>query len=456
MKQWQAGRAALAVVVMGVLGVLGSCWFSGQAAASPGLPRMEQFAEKLRQHPADVAFGAVDVDRDNQTVEIRDVRFKDGAGGESLSIRSILFHDVDWETEPAPTHGRLRIRELKAPIAPGDDEMALSLRAAGYDSILIDGDFAFAYDEADGKLNVELRLDARELGLVSASLEAREIPGTLWASLFDESDEEARKAAVAQIALERFSFRYDGPSPRIASILPVSVQSVTVEAGKLAGNLIIPRQARMTMRGLTFNAARLQEPDAAEALRELGYDSLQANLDYQYTADEAAQKLDVRVNLDLADMGALRYEIEFGGVGPLFSTALSRPLWEQGIDRAPENLAAVGVAALAMTLNRADLHYEDRSLVSRAITAAARRQGISEEEARARMLNDIEANRAHFADRLGRQVIDAAIAFVRRPGVIGISLRPEPPVSYAELAALGLTGNYAELLRRLQLKIESR
>ena len=54
------------------------------------------------------------------------------------------------------------------------------------------------------------------------------------------------------------------------------------------------------------------------------------------------------------------------------------------------------------------------------------------------MLTEIEAKRREIPEMAAQQAFDAAMAFVRKPGVIGVNLRPETPVSYAELAALVL------------------
>ena len=73
-------------------------------------------------------------------------------------------------------------------------------------------------------------------------------------------------------------------------------------------------------------------------------------MDYQCTFDDRSKWLEALVNLDLIDMGGLRYEISLGGLGPLLSLASSsRTL----LDKGPEELAAFGMGALAMTVNRA-------------------------------------------------------------------------------------------------------
>ena len=74
------------------------------------------------------------------------------------------------------------------------------------------------------------------------------------------------------------SLRYDGPSRRLAAALPVSVQGVTMDVSGLDKASVLPRLARVTMRGLTVDvdlAKEAKDQEGKEALKELGYSTIQ-------------------------------------------------------------------------------------------------------------------------------------------------------------------------------------
>jgi hypothetical protein len=428
------------------------------SAAEPS--RIEQFAQGLRNHPDDVSFGAVVVDQSNQTVEIRDIQTKEPKEGRLVTIRSVLFHDVDWDSLPLPHRGKVQVRELKVDIGGSREEFALKLQEAGYDSMLFDLDFKFAYDDAQERFGVDLRLDMRDLGLLTTTIAANGVTKDFWAAVasFKPGDEADLAAASQGVRIEKAALRYDGPSARVASVLPASLQSLTVDVSGGDKDAVLPRRSRINMRGLTIDVDKMKAKDAVlkEALKDMGYQSIQANVDYECTIDEQAQKAETILNVDLPEMGGMRFELELGGLGPLLAIGASKSLWAMGPQGlAPEAWAALGVGALALTVNRASIGYEDHSLASRSLAAAAHKRGISEEQVRAEALNIMETQRRTMKEKIERQVMDAALAFIKKPGVITANARPEPPVSYAELAALGLSGNYAELLKRLKLTVES-
>jgi len=236
------------------------------------------------------------------------------------------------------------------------------------------------------------------------------------------------------------------------------VQSVALDISGAETDGVLPRRMRLNLRGLTVDLDQIKGKDAAarEALKDMGYRSLQANIDYDCAIDERAQKAETTVNVDLVDMGRAHFELELGGLGPLLGMGASKSLLRFGPEGlSPEAWTALGVGALAMTVNRGALSYEDHSLTSRAVTAAARKRGISEEEARAEMSSRIEARRQVATDLAERQAIATMIGFIQKPGVIAANVRPEPAASYAELAALGMGGNYVELLKRLKLTVNN-
>jgi hypothetical protein len=261
------------------------------------------------------------------------------------------------------------------------------------------------------------------------------------------------------LRIEKIALRYDGPSARIANILPASVQSLTIDvSGGGDKDAVLPPRSRINMRGLTIDVDKMKGKDPAfkEALKDMGYQTIQANIDYECTIDEQSQKAETIMNVDMPDMGGVRSQLELGGLGPLLAIGASKSLWVAGPHGlAPEAWAALGVGALALTVNRASVAYEDHSLTSRSMAAVAHKRGITEEEVRAEALNQMETRRRAMTEKIERQVMDAALAFVKTPGVIAANVRPEPPASYAELAALMLSGNYPEMMKRLKLTVES-
>jgi hypothetical protein len=468
MKKWTSGLIMMMGAVMIVGATAGSGVFPGSAASAAGQSRIEEFAQVLRNHPDDVSFGDVVVDQHNQTVEIRDIRMKEPKEGRSITVRSVLFSDVDWDSLPLPHRGKVQVREMKVDIGGSREEFALKLQEAGYDSMLFDLDFKFAYDDAQERFGVDLRFDMRDLGLLTMTIAANGVTKEFWtaATSFKPGNEDtlanaedALAAAAQGVRIEKIALRYDGPSARIANALPASVQSLTVDVtGGGDKGAVLPPRSRINIRGLTVDVDKMngKNPALKEILKDMGYQTIQANIDYECTIDEQSQKAETILNVDLPDMGGVRFQLELGGLGPLLAIGASRSLWARGPrGLAPEAWAALGVGALALTVNRASIGYEDHSLTSRSMAATGKRRGLTEEEVRAETLNLMEKQRGLKTEQIERQVMDAALAFIKAPGVITANVRPEPPASYAELAALLLGGNYAELMKRLKLTVES-
>lgn len=427
----------------------------GGAAAEPS--RIDELAKMFREPQQDTKVGAVEIDQNRQTLEVRDIRIGEPKERGAITVRSLQFYDVDWDGQPAPRRGRIRAREAAIALDESDETMR-RLKGAGYDAVVLDADLHFDYDEAREKLTADVRVDFREMGLLTSEFEAGGVTREMWAELTNRSaDEEAKSAAVAKMRVEKFSVRYDGPSRRLANLLPVSVQGVTLDITGLEKSSTLPRLARLNIRGLAVDLNAMgdvKDAEGRDALKELGYQSVQANLDYQCTFDDRTQTFDALVNLDVMDMGGLRYEMSIGGLGPLLSVASS--LGRGALEPSPEKLAALGIGALAMTVNRASLHYEDHSLMERAIAAEARKKGVTPEQITAGMLDDIETQRREIPEKAAQELFDAAAAFVRKPGVIGVVLKPESPATYAELGALALSGDYGGLVRRLKVRVDSR
>src|SRR4029079_8258342 len=72
---------------------------------------------------------------------------------------------------------------------------------------------------------------------------------------------------------------------------------------------------------------------------------------------------------------------------------------------------------------------KDKSLVERMIRADAKKKNLSEQAAKAKMLEELEAERTKAEDEETKEFIDAAMKCLRNPGEIELSLTPPEPAN---------------------------
>jgi hypothetical protein len=108
------------------------------------------------------------------------------------------------------------------------------------------------------------------------------------------------------------------------------------------------------------------------------------------------------------------------------------------------------VMSLLSRLNIAGaaLAFKDKSLVERMVRADAKKKNLSEPAAKAKMIEDLGAERAKAEDDMTREFIDAAIKFLNSPGEIELALTPPAPanVMAAFMMVMGNRATFKQMM----------
>jgi hypothetical protein len=161
---------------------------------------------------------------------------------------------------------------------------------------------------------------------------------------------------------------------------------------------------------------------------DLGLTSLTVNADFAYAIDEAKKTFEITgVAIDIVELGELKIKLKLAGVvlGDI-KNAIGGEKKEgekkEGDDGAMKALAQIAVVGASIT-------FKDKSLVERMIRADAKKKNLSEQAAKAKMLEELEAERTKAEDEVTKEFIDAAMKFLRNPGEIELSLTPPEPAN---------------------------
>jgi len=82
-----------------------------------------------------------------------------------------------------------------------------------------------------------------------------------------------------------------------------------------------------------------------------------------------------------------------------------------------------------LSLAGGSIAIKDKSLVARIIRMGAKKDKISEQEAKAKMLDMLAEQRKQSDDDATKEFIDAVVKFVTNPGTIELVAKPAQPVN---------------------------
>lgn len=198
------------------------------------------------------------------------------------------------------------------------------------------------------------------------------------------------------------------------------------------------RKLKLALSGLKVQATGAPRA-LAGGLRSLGYEQVSIDLELKAKVDLDSQRLEVDgLTISSPQMGSLEFELELGGFE---------------ID--PRRLARMSLwSALLLQRNvsliSAEFTYKDASLVPRVLAQRARAWSITPAQHR----DSLIARMRQISSLLGAgadPLVNALIAFVRKPGKIEVRLHPKEPV-----ALLGLTvSNPRTIAAKLGLSAEA-
>jgi len=195
-----------------------------------------------------------------------------------------------------------------------------------------------------------------------------------------------------------------------------------------------PRHADMAMKKL-FIAADQLDADGAANFRELGLTSLTINGELAYKFDDAEKAFDVsKLFVDFVEMGELTLRLKLVGVTANdIKTAMPGDKPAPGKPGAgktnPQDAQAMMGLLSRLNIAGAAIAFKDKSLVERMIRADAKKKNLSEQAAKAKMLEELAEERGKAEDDVTKEFIDAAIKFLKSPGEIELALTPPAPAN---------------------------
>jgi hypothetical protein len=187
-----------------------------------------------------------------------------------------------------------------------------------------------------------------------------------------------------------------------------------------------PRFASFSVAGLAVSSEALGGLGAA-----LGLAAISVDLDVDYHFDEAAKTFEItRGRLDVAELGEARFRLKIADLA--YADYRHFATQER---RGADYEAAAGRLAMA-SLAGASISFKDRALVERLVRQRARTKGVSEDAARAQLVDALAAERRKAEDPSLREVLDAVATFLAGRGEISFAADPQPGISLLMLTLL--------------------
>lgn len=209
-----------------------------------------------------------------------------------------------------------------------------------------------------------------------------------------------------------------------------------------------PRHADVAMKKLVIAADQL-DGEAAANFRDLGLTQLTLNGALTFKFDEKEKAFDVaNLLIDVVELGEFRLRLKLTGITAAdFKTAVPADKPKHGKPSPEEGQAMMGLLS-RLNISGAALAFKDKSLVERMVRADAKKKNLSEDEAKAKMLEELTAERGKAKDDVTKELIDAAIKFLTQPGEIELALDPPAPanVMAAFMLVMGNRGTFKQMM----------
>ena len=178
----------------------------------------------------------------------------------------------------------------------------------------------------------------------------------------------------------------------------------------------IPHHMHLSVEGVTAGDGAMG-PQVV-ALSALGYnlDQMAGNMDLKYAYDESTKVLDLSVSQSVSEVGELFGQFVMGNA----ELSEEIPLEQQDV-----------------TLVSAELSYKDDSLVPRLYDFVSNMQQISVQEVEQLALGYVDQFQIFLPEgEFKRQAATAAAAFIQDPKSLRISVEPNSPLHFQELAQM--------------------
>ena len=156
---------------------------------------------------------------------------------------------------------------------------------------------------------------------------------------------------------------------------------------------------------------------AAPDLQKMGYTEMQGvlRLNYEYQPEQKTFKLhEFRVGAE--NVGHLTFSLHLGN-----------------LDLNPQNLLFLLMTYPNITIQRAELRYDDDSLISRIPHLQAAKEGKSDEAIVNEWTAQLDKELAQATNEFSKDALNAVKTFVKRPKRLKIVVAPNPPISLKAL-----------------------
>jgi hypothetical protein len=218
-----------------------------------------------------------------------------------------------------------------------------------------------------------------------------------------------------------------------------------------------PSHADVAMKKLVIAADQLDD-EGQKNFREIGLSSLTLNGEFAFKFDEKEKSFDVsKLNIDLAELGELKLRFKLTGITAADLKAMmpaDKPAKPAPGKPNPNPQDAQAMMGLLSRLNiaGASIAFKDKSLVERMVRADAKKKNMTEQAARAKMLEEMAEERGKAEDDVTKEFIDAAIKFLKSPGEIELALAPPAPANVMA-AFMMVMGNRATFKTMMGLSV---
>lgn len=195
---------------------------------------------------------------------------------------------------------------------------------------------------------------------------------------------------------------------------------------------------------LDVSIKKLAVPASAldKEVTDLGVTSLTINADFDYALDDDKKTFTISgIVIDVVELGELKLSLKLAGIA---SGDLKTALGGTGED---------GTKLLAqLSIVGASISFKDKSLTERLIRADAKKKGISEADAKKKVLEVLAEQKKQAQDDATKEVIDLAVKFLNTPGIIELAANPSAPANVMA-AFMAVMGSPATLKQMLGLTI---
>lgn len=216
----------------------------------------------------------------------------------------------------------------------------------------------------------------------------------------------------------------------------VTIEQIEIKAYDWA-NPKDPSHADIAMTKLVIAADQLDD-EGQKNFRDLGLTLLTLNGELAFKFDEKEKSFDIaKLNIDLVELGELRLRFKLTGITSADLKAVmpadkpAKPAPGKPGAGKPNGQDAQAMMGLLSRLNiaGASIAFKDKSLVERMVRADSKKKSMTEQAAKARMLEELAAERGKAEDDVTKEFLDAAIKFLRNPSEIELALSPPAPAN---------------------------